>query len=355
MIFCNVRLYKALVFMVQSYLTKKREVVIVKKKLTAIFCIVMLVVLAGCGSSTDRLRFGAAALGGGYHALGDAVANLVNTDDGKYNMEVKTTAGSAANLRLLSEDYVQLAIAQADMINDAYYGEGSYKDKKYQGYSAVAALYTEACQVVVRGDSGITSIDDLQGKKVSTGEEESGTEQNANQILSVYGLGDGLVDTVSLDYSEAAQALQDGEIDAFFCTAGVQTTVIDELSKQCEIQVLDLDQKNIDKLMKAYDFYTEYEIPEGTYKGQDEAVKTVGVKAVLLVNDKLDAQTVQDITKLLFDNKQELQYSLPVDIALDEKTATDGITIPFHEGAAQYYESCGVDVTTEKGGQSESK
>lgn len=326
-----------------------------KKKLAAIFCIVMLVVLSGCGSSSDRLRFGAAALGGGYHALGDAIANLVNTDDEKYDMEVKTTAGSAANLRLLSDDYVQMAIAQADMINDAYYGEGAYKDRKYQGYSAVAALYTEACQVVVRDDSGITTVDDLQGKKVSVGEKESGTEQNAKQILSVYGLGDGLVDTVNLDYAGAAQALQDGEIDAFFCTAGVQTTVIDELSKQCDIRVLDLDQKNRDKLMKAYEFYTEYEIPAGTYNGQDKAVETVGVKAVLLANDKMDAETVENITKLIFDKKQELQYSLPVDIALDEKTSTDGITIPFHEGAAKYYESCGMDVTTEKGSQGENK
>lgn len=326
-----------------------------KKKLAVILSVLLLVVLAGCGGSSDRLRFGAAALGGGYHALGDAIANLVNTDDSKYDIEVKTTAGSAANLRLLSDDYIQFGIAQADMINDAYYGEGSYKDKKYQGYSAVAALYTEACQIVVRADSGISSVDDLQGKKVSVGEKESGTEQNAKQILGVYGLGDSLVETVNLDYSGAAQALQNGEIDAFFCTAGVQTTVIDELSKQCDIQILSLDQKNKDKLMKAYDFYTEYEIPAGTYKGQDKSVETVGVKAVLLAGDKVDADTVEAITKLLFDKKQELQYSLPVDISLDEKTATDGITIPFHEGAAKYYESCGVDVTTEKGGQSESK
>ena len=328
---------------------------IVKKKLAVILSVLLLVVLAGCGGSSDRLRFGAAALGGGYHALGDAIANLVNTDDSKYDIEVKTTAGSAANLRLLSDDYIQFGIAQADMINDAYYGEGSYKDKKYQGYSAVAALYTEACQIVVRADSGISSVDDLQGKKVSVGAKESGTEQNAKQILGVYGLGDSLVETVNLDYSGAAQALQNGEIDAFFCTAGVQTTVIDELSKQCDIQILSLDQKNKDKLMKAYDFYTEYEIPAGTYKGQDKSVETVGVKAVLLAGDKVDADTVEAITKLLFDKKQELQYSLPVDISLDEKTATDGITIPFHEGAAKYYESCGVDVTTEKGGQSESK
>ena len=331
-----------------------KGVIIGKKKLAVIFCI-LLVVLAGCGSSSGKLRFGAAALGGAYHSFGEALVKLVNTDSEKYDMEVKTTAGSAANVRLLSDDYVQMAIAQADMINDAYYGEGAYKEQKYDGYSAVAALYTEACQVVVRDDSGITTIDDLQGKKVSVGEEESGTEQNAQQILSVYGLGSGLVETVNLDYSGAAQALQDGKIDAFFCTAGVQTTVIDELSKQCDIRVLSIDKKNRDKLMKGYKFYTEYEIPAETYQGQDEPVETVGVKAVLLAGNKVSADTVENITKLLFENKQELQYSLPVDITLDEKTATEGITIPFHEGAVKYYESCRVDVKTEKGGQSESK
>lgn len=153
-----------------------------KKKLAVILSVLLVLALAGCGSSSDRIRFGAAALGGGYHALGDTIANLVNTDDSKYELEVKTTAGSAANLRLLSDDYVQLAIAQADMINDAYYGKGSYKDKKYQGYSAVAALYTEACQVVVRADSGITSIDDLQEKK--SAQEKRNPERNRMQNRS---------------------------------------------------------------------------------------------------------------------------------------------------------------------------
>lgn len=316
------------------------------KKITAFILssLLLLLSLTGCSSSSNKIKIGAAGLGGGYHEFGDALANIMNTDDSKYELEVKTTAGSAANLRLLSEDYIQLAIAQADMINNAYYGEGSYKDNSYQGFSAVAALYTEACQIVVRDDSDITSVDDLQGKKVSTGEAESGTEQNALQILSVYGLGDNLVDAVSLDYSDAAVALQNGEIDAFFCTAGIQTTVIDELSKQCGIRIMSLDEKHIDKLMSGYGFYTEFEIPSGTYQGQTEAVTTVGVKAVLLASNKLSAETVEDFTKLLFDNEQKLQYSLPLDIEFDESSSTEGITIPFHEGAAEYYESKGLTV-----------
>lgn len=305
-------------------------------------------ILAGCGTGSDRIRFGAAGLGGMYHAFADAFTGIAQSEDEDYKMEVRTTAGSAANLRLLSDDYVQLAIAQADLTNDAYYGTGIFEGKEYQGYSAVAGLYTEACQIVVLDDSDIHSVDDLQGKKVSVGEEESGTEQNAEQILSVYGLTDKLIDKVNLDYTEAASELKDGEIDAFFCTAGIQTTVINELSKQSGIRLLSLDEKEKNKLSDAYDFYTEYEIPADTYTGQTEAVDTVGVKAVLLANDKLSAKTVKKLTETLFDNQAELQYSLSADIVLDKAAAAEGISIPFHKGAAEYYQSAGVDVTTEK-------
>ena len=201
--------------------------------------------------NTRKIKFGAAGLGGTYRVFGDTFANLVTSKNKKYSMEVKTTAGSAANLRLLSDGYIQMAIAQMDLTNDAYERTGIFEnEKKHGGYSAVAALYTEACQVVVRADSGINTIEDLQDKRVSVGEEESGTEQNAKQILAVYGLNDSLVDEVNLDYTNAAQELKAGTIDAFFCTAGAQTTAIGELAKKCDIRLLNIDEKSADKLKK---------------------------------------------------------------------------------------------------------
>ena len=145
-----------------------------------------------------------------------------------------------------------MAVAQNDLTNDAYYAAGTFENsRKYRGYSAVAALYTESCQIVVRADSGIESMDGLQGKTVSVGENESGTELNAEQILAVSGLTDKLIDKVHLDYTEAAERLADGKIDAFFCTAGAETTVISELSKQCEIHLLELDESTRDKLLNS--------------------------------------------------------------------------------------------------------
>lgn len=87
-----------------------------------------------------------------------------------------------------------------------------------------------ACQIVVRADSDIRSVEDLQGKTVSVGEEESGTEKNAEQILAAYGLSERLVTEVNLDYTDAVEQLKKKEIDAMFCTAGAYTTVIGELA-----------------------------------------------------------------------------------------------------------------------------
>lgn len=281
--------------------------------------------------------------------FGDTFTEMLTDKNENYDVEVKSTAGSAANVRLLSKDYIQLAIAQTDIVNDAYHGTGIFEDsQKYQGYSAIGALYSEACQVVVRADSNIESVEDLQGKKVSIGEEESGSEQSAEQILAAYGLSDKLVDEVNLDYTDAAKELQNKKIDAFFCTAGTQTTVVSELSKQCDIKLLSIDENAAGKLKKAYKFYTDYTIPAGTYTGQTEPVDTLAVKAVLLASDKVSSDTVKNITEILFQNKKELQLSLPADVILDEKTATEGVTIPFHDGAAEYYKTQGIHVTTEK-------
>ena len=317
------------------------------KKLLCIVCTAALL-LTGCGSNTT-LRLGVAGLGGAYREFGDAYVRLVNGDDDKEQIEVKETAGSAASLRLLSQGYIQLTLAQADLAKDAWNGTGVFEgaDLK-QNYGAVAALYTEACQIVVRAEDGLTSIEDLQGKKVSIGEKESGTEQNAKQILAAYGLDEKLVDEVNLTYTEAASQLKSGEIDAFFLTAGVETTVIAELSHQLPIALLPVDGSGADRLKGSNASYVTYEIPAGTYEGQTEAVTTVGLQALLLASDSVPEETVRSMTQMLYDNNQALQLSLPVDLMTEEEEGTEGVSIPFHKGAAAYYESKDIQVETDK-------
>ena len=231
------------------------------RKLAAVLaaCLLAVLVLTGCAESKTarRLRFGVAGEGGVYHAFGEAV-------------ELKTTTGSAANLRLLGGEYLQLAIAQADLAQDAANQAGIFADEEeLRGFRAVAALYTEACQIIVRADSDIQSVEDLQGKTVSIGAEESGSEQNAEQILAAYGLNDKLVNTVNLNYEDAAAQLKTGKLDAMMITSGAPSEVVTELAGDCGIRLLQVDGAAAQRLLDAYSTYSAYTIPAGTYPGQN--------------------------------------------------------------------------------------
>ena len=303
-------------------------------------CMLAALLLTGCSAAetVKRLRFGVAGEGGVYHNFGEQFAALENeTSNG--TIELRTTAGSAANLRLLTGEYLQLAIAQADLAQDAYNQTGIFAEEEdIRGFGAVAALYTEACQVIVRADSDIQSIEDLQGKTVSIGAEESGSEQNALQILSAYGLNDRLVDTINLNYTDAADQLKAGKIDAIVITVGIPSPVVTELAGECGIRLL-----NVDGLLSSYNAYREVTIPAGTYPGQDADVQTVGVKAVLLASDSLPAKQVQQLTELLFSSREALEEQLG--LALDPETdAVEGVGIPFHAGAAAWYKQAGITV-----------
>ena len=302
-------------------------------------------VLSGCASTekAKRLRFGVAGEGGIYREFGERFAALENeTDNGQ--VELKATAGSAANLRLLTGEYLQLAIAQADLVQDAYDQTGIFADEEEsRGFGAVAALYTETCQVVVRADSKIRTVEDLQGKTVSIGAEESGSEQNAMQILSAYGLNDKLVSMVNLNYEDAEAQLKAGKIDAVFITAGAPSPVLAELAGECGIRLLNVDGAAAQRLISTYSAYSMVTLPAGTYFGQTEDVQTVGVKAVLLASDELPAKQVQKLTELLFSSREGLeeQLGIPLDA---EQDAVEGVGIPFHAGAAAYYKAAGITV-----------
>lgn len=305
-----------------------------KRRLLALAAATLL--LAAC--SPMRIRLGAAREGGVYQQFCAAYAAL----PGKIPVEEKLTAGSAANLRLLSNGYIQMAVAQADLAADAYNGTGlfAYEDKM-NGFGVVAALYPEACQLVVRADSDIVTPEDLQGRTVSIGEEESGTAQNAGQILAAYGLNDHLVHTVALDYTQAAEELRSGAIDALFCTAGTQTAVLEELAADCGIRLIEIDGAAADRLLATYPAYQRLTIPAGTYTGQTEDAATVGVQALLLASDTLSEPMVEALTRRLFTNTETLQAALSPAL-LSPEDACRNLPVPLHPGAEAWYRAQGL-------------
>jgi len=318
-----------------------------KKKL---FCLLLAAVLAlsgaGCGKNSGELRFGTGGTGGTYYAYGSALSQLLAGE--KTSFDVKATAGGGANLRLLSEDYLQLAFAQSDQTDNAWNGTGSFEGKALTGYKAVASLYDEQCQIVASAASGIRNVEDLAGKRVSVGEEESGVIRNAEQILLAYGLTfDMLGAEEHLSFSDAAAAVEEGKLDAFFCTAGAPTNAISNLARTTEIVLVPQKADKLERLTTVHHAYTAAVIPANTYAGQTEDVPAVAVRALLLASDKLADDQVYAITSGLFANASALQNATPADTPLTLEDALDGITIPFHPGAAKFYSENGVTVQTE--------
>ena len=178
----------------------------------------LIVLLTGCGgekSAGSEIRFGTGGTGGMYYAYGTELAKEIQSDGKGVALDVKTTAGSAANLRLLREKFLDVAIVQSDTLSNAVDGTGVFAGVgQGVGYAAVAGLYTEACQIVVPKNSPIMSVNDLVGKKVSIGEQESGVLQNAEQILMAHGLTFDMVEPSYLSFSDAVKAMESGQIDA---------------------------------------------------------------------------------------------------------------------------------------------
>ena len=143
-----------------------------------------------------------------------------------------------------------------------------------------------------------------------------------------------MLEEVSMNYAKAAEALKNGEIDAFFYTGGVQTEMIEELAQEMEIRLLPVDGTEEENLVSSYGYYSSCTIPAGTYTGQDEEVETIGVRAVLVVSDKLKKDQVRKITETLYTHVEDLQAQMPVELSL----SADELPIPLHEGAKAYYD-----------------
>ena len=325
---------------------------LLKKMAAAAACLLLsAAVLTGCGTSEAQILWiGAGGQGGTYYNYATELSSYINKAHKELAPEARTTAGSAANLRLIGKNFLDMAIVQGDILESAVEGRGIYEEPQdLTGISAAAALYTEAVQIVVRSDAGISSVSDLKGKEVSVGEEESGVRQNATQILEANGLTTSDINIHYMSFADSADAMRSGSLDAFFVTAGAPTEAIEELAEDMSITLLSLDQTTMDILEGLYTSYVTVTIPAGTYTGQTEEVMTLGVKAVLVVSNAISDEVVKDVISTIFDKQSELHKLTPNESELTADFASSNIAIGFHSGAVSYYADKGISVAETDG------
>lgn len=325
------------------------------KVLALVFTLMLVIgVLAGCGGGSEEqssdnssggekqfISIATGGVGGTYFPLGGAMAEIFNANIENVSATAETTGASKANISLLADKKVELAFVQNDISYYASQGLNMF-DSKVDNIAGIATLYPEVIQIVTLADSGINSVEDLRGRKVAVGAAGSGVEANARQVLEAYGMTFEDIEPDFLSFSEAANNMKDGHIDAAFLTAGLPTAAINDLAATHDIKIIPVSDEAKAKLMEKYPYYAECVIPAGTYPNQDNDVQTVAVKAMLVVRSDLSEDLVYNLTKAIFENLDDLAaaHQRGNDISLD--TAMEGMSLELHPGARKYYEEQGV-------------
>ncbi|MBQ3966250.1 MAG: TAXI family TRAP transporter solute-binding subunit [Treponema sp.] len=280
---------------------------------------------------------------GTYYPFGGAIANIWNSNIEGMNVTAQSTGASAENLRLISREEAEFAIVQNDVMDYAYNGTDMFS-QALPNLATIGTLYPEVVQIAASKSSGIKSIADLRGKRVSIGDAGSGVEFNAKQILEGYGITFEDIQKNNLSFKESAEGIQNGTLDACFVTAGVPNSALQELAFTAGLVLIPVSGAEADKIVNSYNFYTKTVIPAGTYNGTDTDTEALAIKATLAVNANLDENVVYEMTKALFENLESLGTAHAKGKEVSAEAAVTGVSVPFHPGAIKYFSEKGLSI-----------
>ncbi len=293
-----------------------------------------------------RLSIVTGGTGGVYYPLGGGLANVLTKALPSVEATAEVTSASVDNIKLVGAGRADIAFTLADTAADGYNGVGKFKEK--EPVRTIAVLYANKSQWVTLEGTGIQKIQDLKGRRISTGAPGSGTEIIAMRILEAYGIDpDKDVKREKLSVAESASALKDRKIDAFFWSGGVPTAAVTDLAATPGMKIKLLDHADaVPAMVKKWGpLYVKGVIPAHSYPGQEKDCQVADVWNLLVVNEKMDANLVHDIVKTLFEKQAELVlvHREAANLSLAAQ-ANGGSPLPFHPGALRYYAEKGLKI-----------
>lgn len=301
--------------------------------------LVLLCALPACSQRASEWTQEEYAIAGGgatgvYYAYGSHLAQeLSGSLD--ITMVAQETAGSVDNLLRVSSGEALIGFAQGDAAADAVAGTGAF-DEPLQ-ITALARLYDEYVQVVVRGDSDVAGIADLAGRTISLGAENSGVNVIAARILDAAGVDVPSIKNPQLDLSASIAAMERGEIDGFFWVGGLPTPGISELSGTTPVRLLPIEQTWVNHVNDRYSHaYRPADVPAGTY-GLAASAPTMAVPNYLVTASSTPDGVVRDVLAGLFDARLRIASEVPTAALLDRRSAIFTGPVPLHPGAIDYY------------------
>lgn len=292
-------------------------------------------------AATEYLGITTGGTGGTYYPLGGEIAALWMKHIPDLDVSVQSSGGSKDNILKMNNNEAELGTVQNDVMYYAYKGDQDFfAGEVIDSFVAIGSLYPELVQVVVAADSDIKTISDLKGKNVSVGAVGSGVYFNAVQLLAEAGLTLEDIKPQHLSFDESATSFQNRQLDAFFITAGLPNPSIMDVASKQKVRLIGLEEAQMKSLQEKYAFYVPFLVPAGTYDGMDADVTVPSMNAVLIVKKDLADDLVYEMTKVLFENKDELTHAKKEFISAEY--AVQGIPVPFHPGAEKYFTEKGL-------------
>src|SRR5881394_3331123 len=304
----------------------------------ALFCFAV-------AAQAQNISIATGGTGGVYYPLGGGMAAMLSKYVPGIQATAEVTGGSVANLQLIATGKPYLGMTMADATLDAYKGEDKFKGKPVP-VRTLLIMYPNRMHVVTIEGTGISTMKDLKGKRVSTGSGGSATEVMAFRVIEAAGLDkDKDMKRERLGVAESVNALKDRKIDAFFWVGGLPTAAVTDLASTPGIKIRMIDHANLVGAMnKKYGpLYIEDVIPKATYRGMDTDNRQATVWNILVSHQNLSNRTAYNIVKTIFDKRDDMiaVHKEAENFRLENQKAAAS-PIPFHPGAAKYFEEQGV-------------
>jgi TRAP transporter TAXI family solute receptor len=294
----------------------------------------------------ELVWMGTGSVAGVYYPVGVALCRLVNQHRRETGLRcaARPSEGSVGNITALRDGSYDLAIVQSDTQAAALAGAGAFAPAgPFEALRSVASLYPEPLTVVARADAGIRGLGDLAGKRVAWGAPGSGTRALADRLLAAQGWTPASFAAVpDLAPDRLADALCEGEIDAFAYVVGHPALVVQEATTACAAVLVEVAGPTVDALVEAEPAFVAATIPAGLYRGAPRAVATFGVGATLVTRAHEPDERIDTVVRSVFGDLEMLRGLDPALVGLDpEAMARDGLSAPLHPAAERYYRERG--------------
>jgi len=299
--------------------------------------------------ATDFFTIGTGGITGSYFPMGVIICRWVNTQTPETDLHctVESTAGSVTNINRIKEGTIAFSLAQSDVIYQSYRGINRFDGKPDKKLRSVMAIYPEVLTLVVNKNAGISTLQDIKDKRINVGNPGSGSEMITMDMFREAGLSkQDLALAGTLSSTECPTALQKGQIDGYFFMVGHPSANIRMANALSAIDIIPLESKLINQMVKKIPYFNKGIIPWGLYEGVDEkTIQSIGVKATLVTSVDVPDKWVRLVIKTILDNFEYLKHIHPLlrQDAVTKKGLTEGrFSAPLHPAAKKYYQEIGL-------------